>query len=147
VTVSKDASKYQQLMRINVGDQSLRERGKLLLIGSCMDRYPDIVEEFSERNGGFAALQVCLEETHVNQAGFKIGSIIKYAGITDVVVLTVDGSPHCIQLHYVIEDIKRHFAPEITTAHYVIEKGIVYEVSAEAVKRSRHLSKIQKMLE
>jgi hypothetical protein len=147
VTVSKDSSKYQQLMRINVGDQSLRERGKLLLIGSCMDRYPDIVEEFSERNGGFAALQVCLEETHVNQAGFKIGSIIKYAGITDVVVLTVDGSPHCIQLHYVIEDIKRHFAPEITTAHYVIEKGIVYEVSAEAVKRSRHLSKIQKMLE
>jgi hypothetical protein len=147
VTVSKDSSKYQQLMRINVGDQNLRERGKLLLIGSCMDRYPDIVEEFSERNGGFAALQVCLEETHVNQAGFKIGSIIKYAGITDVVVLTVDGSPHCIQLHYVIEDIKRHFAPEITTAHYVIEKGIVYEVSAEAVKRSRHLSKIQKMLE
>jgi hypothetical protein len=147
VTVSKDSSKYQQLMRINVGDQSLRERGKLLLIGSCMDRYPDIVEEFSERNGGFAALQVCLEETHVNQAGFKIGSIIKYAGITDVVVLTVDGSPHCIQLHYVIEDIKRHFAPEITTAHYAIEKGIVYEVSAEAVKRSRHLSKIQKMLE
>jgi hypothetical protein len=147
VTVSKDSSKYQHLMRINVGDQSLRERGKLLLIGSCMDRYPDIVEEFSERNGGFAALQVCLEETHVNQAGFKIGSIIKYAGITDVVVLTVDGSPHCIQLHYVIEDIKRHFAPEITTAHYVIEKGIVYEVSAEAVKRSRHLSKIQKMLE
>ena len=112
-----------------------------------MDRYPNIVQNFSEKNEGFAVLHICLEETHVNQAGFKIGSIIKYAGISDVAALTVDGSPHCIQLHYVIEDIKRHFAPEITTAHFVVEKGIVHEISAEAVKRSRHLSKIQKMLE
>ena len=133
-------------MRINVGDQILRDKGKILIIGSCMDRYPNIVQNFSEKNEGFAVLHICLEETHVNQAGFKIGSIIKYAGISDVAALTVDGSPHCIQLHYVIEDIKRHFAPEITTAHFVVEKGIVHEISAEAVKRSRHLSKIQKML-
>jgi hypothetical protein len=146
VDVSKDSNNYQHLMRINVGDQLLRNKGKLLLIGSCMDRYPNIVQEFSEKKEDFVVLQVCLEETHVNQAGFKIGSIIKYAGITDVTALTVDGSPHCIQLHYVIEDIKRHFAPEITTAHYVVEKGIVHEVSAEAVKRSRHLSRIHKML-
>ncbi|MFW9958470.1 MAG: hypothetical protein ACFFCT_10390 [Candidatus Odinarchaeota archaeon] len=110
-----------------------------------MDRYPNIVEGISER-GGFEVLHICLEETHMNQAGFKIASIIKYAGISDVAVLTVDGSPHCVQLHYVIEDIKRHFAPEIITTHYVIEKGVVHEVSDEAVKRSRHLSKIQSML-
>lgn len=147
MTVNKDCNDYRQLMRINVGDQTLRDRGKLLLIGSCMDRYPDIVQDFSEKEKDFAVLHVCLEETHVNQAGFKIGSIIKYADITDVTVLTVDGSPHCIQLHYVIEDIKRHFAPEITTTHYVIEKGAVHEISTDAVKRSRHLSKIQKMIE
>jgi hypothetical protein len=145
--VSRNSSKYQHLMRVNVGDQILREKGKLLLIGSCMDRYPKIVQDFSDRNGGFTGLHVCLEETHVNQAGFKIGSIIKYASITDIAVLTVDGSPHCIQLHYVVEDIKRHFAPEIVTTHYVVEKGTVHEVSAEAVKLSRHLSKIQKQLD
>jgi len=134
-------------MRTNVGDQILRDKGKLLIVGSCMDRYPDIVKEFAEKDGGYAVLHVCLEETHVNQAGFKIGSIIKYAGITDVATLTVDGSPHCVQLHYVIEDIKRHFAPEIITTHNVVEKGVVHEVSADAVKRSRHLSKIQSMLD
>jgi hypothetical protein len=147
VIVNKGCNNYRHLMRVNVGDQTLRDRGKLLLIGSCMDRYPDIVQDFSEKAEGFAVLHVCLEETHANQAGFKIGSIIKYADITDVAVLTVDGSPHCIQLHYVIEDIKRHFAPEIITTHYVIEKGTVHEISADAVKRSRHLSKIQKMIE
>ena len=138
---------WQHLMRINVGDKRIRGKGKLLLVGSCMDRYPEIVKEYSQMEDGQAVLHVCLEETHVNQAGFKIGSIVKYSGVTKVTALTVDGSPHCVQLHFVIEDVKKHFAPEIETAHFVVEKGKVYEVSSEAVKKARHLSKVQKMLD
>ena len=136
----------QPLMSINVGDIRLRKEGRILLIGSCMNRFPEIVKEFSERDGGQAVLQVCLEETHMNQAGFKIGSIVKYSHLSEVTVLTIDGSPHCVQLHYVVDDIKRHFAPEITTKHYVLEKGKIHEITSDAVKRSRHLSKIQKMI-
>ncbi len=145
--MSDKSGEWQHLMRINVGDKRLRNKGKLLLVGSCMDRFPEIVKEFSERDGGQAVLHVCLEETHVNQAGFKIGSIVKYSSISEITALTVDGSPHCVQLHYVIDDVKRHFAPEIETKHFVVEKGKVHEISTDAVKRSRHLSKIQKMLE
>lgn len=144
--MSDEICDMQHLMRINVGDKRLRSTGKLLLVGSCMDRFPEIMKDFSERNGGQTVLQVCLEETHVNQAGFKIGSIIKYSGITKVTALTVDGSPHCVQLHYVIDDVKRHFAPEIETKHFVVEKGIVHEISTDTVKKSRHLSKIQKIV-
>ncbi len=144
--MSDKSGEWQQLMRINVGDKRLRDKGKLLIVGSCMDRFPEIVKEYSERDGGQAVLHVCLEETHVNQAGFKIGSIVKYSGISEITALTVDGSPHCVQLHYVIDDVKRHFAPEIETKHFVVEKGKVHEISTNAVKRSRHLSKIQKML-
>ena len=144
--MSDEIHDKQHLMRINVGDKRLRNKGKLLLIGSCMDRFPKIVKEYSEHDGGYAVLHVCLEETHVNQAGFKIGSIVKYSGISEVIALTVDGSQHCVQLHYVIDDVKRHFAPEITTKHFVVEKGKVHEISSDAVKKSRHLSKIQKML-
>ena len=132
-------------MCINVGDPRLRERGKILLIGSCMnDRYPEVVKEHRESDGGFAVLSVCLEETHANQAGFKIGSIVRYSQISRLTALTVDGSPHCVQLHFLIEDIKRHFTPEVETDHYVVEKGVVHQVSAAAVKRARHLSKIEK---
>lgn len=144
--MTDEFGEWQHLMRINVGDKRLRNKGKLLIVGSCMDRFPEIVKEYSERDGGQAVLHVCLEETHVNQAGFKIGSIVKYSGISEITALTVDGSPHCVQLHYVIDDVKRHFAPEIETKHYVVEKGKVYEISTNAVKRSRHMSKIQKML-
>ncbi len=136
------------LMRTNVGDRRLREAGNLLLIGSCMmSRYPEVVEEFRQREGGPAVLDICLEEIHVNHAGFKIASIVRYSGIKRVTALTVDGSPHCVQLHYVIEDIRRHFTTDIETAHFVVERGKVYEVSPEAVKRSRHLSKIQQMMQ
>jgi len=139
--------KIEHLMRINVGDNRIREKGNLLLIGSCvMDRYSGLVDELSQRHGGHYALQVCLEETHVNQAGFKIGSIVRYSNVKHITVLTVDGSPHCVQLHYVVEDVKRHFTPEINIEHFVIEKGEVLEVSARAVKRSRHLSKIEKTI-
>ena len=147
VKLSDDCEVKQQLMRINVGDRRLREEQNLLLVGSCMDRFPDIVKEVCEKDGGHFVLHICLEETHVNKAGFKIGSIVKYSDIKKVTTLTVDGSPHCVQLHYVVEDIKKHFAPNIETAHYVIEKGKLFEISADAVKRSRHLSKIHKMIE
>jgi len=147
VIVNSECNQTQYLMRTNVGDKHLRENPNLLLIGSCMDRFPEIVKEICEKEKSQSTLHICLEETHVNQAGFKISSIVKYSSIKKVTVLTIDGSPHCVQLHYVIEDIKRHFAPEIETAHYVIEKGKLFEISAEAVKRSRHLSQIQKLLD
>lgn len=133
----------EHLMCTNVGDPRLREKGNILLIGSCMkNRYPDIVEKHQESNGSSAVLYVCLEETHANQAGFKIGSIVRYSQIDRLTVLTVDGSPHCVQLHFLIEDIKRHFTPEVETDHYVVEKGTIHQVSAAAVKLARHLSKL-----
>jgi len=146
VTVDEDCKVSQHLMCINVGDKRFKERKSLLLVGSCLDRYPDVVREICERSGGCFTLHVCLEETHMNQAGFKLGSIVKYSDIKKVSTLTVDGSPHCVQLHYMVEDIKRHFAPEIDTTHFVIEKGEVHEITADAVKRSRHLLKVEKTL-
>ena len=147
VDVSNERVLADFLMRMNVGDKSFKQSGNLLLIGSCMDkRFSEIVDEFRSKEEGYAALHVCLEETHVNQAGFKIASIVRYSGIKKILVLTVDGSPHCVQLHYVVEDIKRHFTSEIEIEHHVIEKGKVFEISSQAVKRSRHLSKIQKMI-
>ena len=86
-------------------ETSVSEINKMLLVGSCMDRFPDIVKEICEKDGGHFILHICLEETHVNQAGFKIGSIVKYSDIKKMTTLTVDGSPHCVQLHYVVSEL------------------------------------------
>ncbi len=147
VDVDNERIQADFLMRTNVGDKSLQQNGNLLLIGSCMEkRFPEIVNEYRSKDEGYPILHVCLEETHMNQAGFKIASIIRYSGIKKVAALTVDGSPHCVQLHYVVEDIKRHFTSDIDIKHYVVEKGKVHEITSQAIKKSRHLSKIQKMI-
>ncbi|MHA2378659.1 MAG: hypothetical protein ACXADO_08145 [Candidatus Thorarchaeota archaeon] len=83
-------------------------------------RFPEIADEFKQMVGGQAALHVCLEETHASQAGFKIGSIVRYSGTKRVTLLTIDGSPHRVQLHFLIDDIKRQFTPEVDTLHFVV---------------------------
>lgn len=131
------------LMCTNVGDSRLKQSGLLLIIGSCMKtRHPEIVDDFKQKDGGQIALHVCLEETHANNAGFKIGSIVKHSGIRKLTALTVDGSPHCVQLHFLVDDIRRHFVKDVETLHFVVEKGHIVEVSSEKVKLARHLSKI-----
>ncbi len=136
------------LLSTNVGDAELREKGNVLLVGTCaLKRYPSIVEEYAKKDVEKAILPVCMEEVHMNHAGYKIASIVRYAHIRKLTALTIDGSPHCVQLHYVVEDIQRHFTPEIETEHFVIEKGEVVRISPTAVKRSRHLSKIERNIQ
>ncbi|NWF96646.1 MAG: hypothetical protein HXY34_10945 [Candidatus Thorarchaeota archaeon] len=134
-------------MSTNVGDKTLRSAGHLLVLGSCLtSRFPEIVEGFLSGDHSPVPVEVCLEETHMNMAGYKLASIVSYAGIDKLTALTIDGSPHCVQLHYLIEDIKRHFAPQVQTAHFVVEKGETHSVSPEAVKQSRHLHRVERTL-
>ena len=58
VEMSDEFGEWQHLMPTNVGDKRLRNEGKLLLVGSCIDRFPEIVKEFSDRDGGQAVLTI-----------------------------------------------------------------------------------------
>ena len=131
------------LLESNVGDSRLRNAQRILLIGTCVvDKTHDFLEQFKDRPW----VTVCLEAVHVNHAGFKLAQMIQYSGIRHVTVLTPDGSPHCVQAHFLIEDIKTRFISDLEIQHLVIEKGRLEEVSAKAVKSARHLSKIEKTI-
>ncbi len=132
------------LLEVNVGDQRFRETQKLLLYGTCLpDRYPEIFEKFS---AGRTPIQACLEDLHMDHVGYKLVNIIKYSKIKELTILTIDGSPHCYQLQVLGQDIKRHFAPEVEVSHYVIEKGVLHEISYQAITVARHLHRVQKLL-
>jgi len=133
------------MLSVNARSRKFRENPKLLLYGECVaEEWPNILAEFSK---GFVSLPVCLERDHMNMVGFKLLSMIKLGGVKTVWVLTTDGSPHCVQLHMVVEEINRMIDDLSEVKHYVISKGKAYEVDAECIKIARHLLKIQKLKE
>ena len=134
------------LLETNLGDDELRKKRRILLTGTClMCRYPDILENFQEKLNSPAHIHICLETYHMDQVGYKLTLMIKYSDIEELTILTIDGSPHCLQLHYLAED-QRKFYPNLRIAHFVIEKGTVHEIEPKAIKISRHLHKVQKLI-
>ena len=137
---------YPRLMDNNVASRLLRGKRKLLIIGRCLEvEKPWAIEAFSDEE--YAKLTVCLEETHVNMAGFKLAGILARVPFEEVAVLTTDGSMHCIQLHFMVEEIFKIMKLGIRRRHFVVVGSEIVEVPAEAVKTARYLSKVAKLIE
>ncbi len=127
------------LLRKSVTSKKISRR--ILIYSACIDEeYPEILEKFKGRT----KLSICLEEHHINKVAKKLMAIIYKREVKSIVVLTMDGSPHCLQLHHALEEIKNYFDIEIK--HYVIEKGELIKVSEKSVKISRHLSEVEKLI-
>lgn len=129
-------------METNVGSRRLRELGRLLLYGSCIEvEWPEHLKALSA--GRFAA-SVCMEREHYNMVGYKLACAVRASSLREVVALTVDGSPHCVQLHTLVEEVRKLIGG-FEALHYVIYKGKLYRVEAEDVKLSRYLSKVARL--
>ena len=137
-------SDIHELMSTNVGSREIRKLKKILIIGSCViSEYPDIYRDLEEDH---VTLHVCMESYHINMVSLKIASILARVPIKEITILTVDGSPHCVQLHTAVEEAIKITGSSINTKHIVIENGKLIEVSDKAVKFSRYLSKIDKLI-
>ncbi len=136
-----------KLIDVNAKSKTFRDKEKLLIIGRCIElEHPGILEEFIE-SGEYGILSVCLEAEHVNMVGFKLAGILARNGFKELVVLSVDGSLHCTQLHWMVEEVCRITGCEgIKRRHLVIYKNNVYEVSSKAVKTSRYLYHVNRLI-
>ena len=138
--------KIPRLIDINAKSRLIRNKDKLLIIGRCIEiEHPDILNEFI--NKGYAIVSVCPEMEHVNHVGFKLAGVLARNSFNEVSVLTVDGSLHYTQLHWMVEEVfKIMKLDHVCRKHFVLEKGRVVEVDHKAVKKSRYLSKVSKLL-
>jgi hypothetical protein len=133
------------LLSTNIGSHIFRKSKRILLIGSCViNEHPKIVEKYAKDR---VCLHVCLETYHMNMAETKFACILKFHEPTDITVLTVDGSPHCFQLHVIAEDMRRYFNFETPIQHIVIEHGTPHIISGSAVKTARHLHMVQQLVD
>lgn len=134
-----------ELMSVNVCSREIRSRRKILLYGSCVEtEYPEIFNQFAK---GYVPLSICLEKEHMNMAGFKLLGIMRRCPPEEIRVLTVDGSPHCIQLHFMVEECLKIIGDyKGKIKHLVIENGKVNEIEGKVVKKARYLTKIKDLM-
>ncbi len=134
------------LLEVNAKSRIFRDKSKLLIIGKCIElEHPGILKEFIDSNYG--VLGLCPEAVHVNMAGFKLIGILARGSFEEVSVLTVDGSMHCIQLHWMLEEVFKamNLSNRVRRRHFIIYKGELKEVSVRDVKISRFLYKVNSL--
>ena len=129
------------IMTTNAKGKIVRNR-PILLYGKCVENeHPEILERFED----FAKLSFCPEEQHINMLFYKLIAMVSVA--ESLTILTVDGSPHCVQMHYIADEVLKYSEKKFEVRHFVIINGKLIEVRSEAVKISRYLSKIQRMID
>jgi len=134
---------YRDLLDYNAAGRELRRNRRLLVYGTCVrDEHPGIFEEWSS---GRVPLAACLEKTHFNMVALKLASILARVELEELVVLTVDGSPHCVQLHHAVEEAVRVTGSGVRVRHVVVEGGEAVEIPASTVKTARYLSKVYRL--
>ena len=140
--------KIPKLIDINAKSRLIRDHEALLIIGRCVEiEHRDVLSTLL-KSKGYAVVSVCLEEEHMNMVGFKLAGILARCNFKEVSILTVDGSPHCTQLHFMVEEVFKvmDLDRRIIRKHYVIYEGKLIEVSQKAVKTARFLSKVDRLL-
>ena len=130
----------QSLMETNV----YTVRGKVLVVGSCLPQvFPVAYEELTAEADQVYSL--CLETTHINMAITKLSAVFGTGQLEELVFATVDRSPHCTQMHYIMHEIERTLKDHVSVKNFVVIDGKIISVSEKAIDLSKSLSKLSAM--
>jgi len=120
------------------------KRSSLLLLSECArDIFPDICEKFAERR---VVLTSCPEVENAEMIMGKLAAILTCSNPSDLTVLTIEGSPHCLTLHAAANEAFFITKASIPLSHFVILEGKAIEVSSDSVRVARYLHLVQKCI-
>lgn len=126
----------KDLMKSNIYDCS----DKIIIVGSCLkSMQPKAFEELEILN--LPIFELCLEETHINMAITKLLGMIRAKNISKIIFASVDKSPHCIQLHYLQDEISK-LGFKIDFTNYVCVDNSLIEISKDTISLSKNLFKL-----
>lgn len=78
----------------------------MIIVGSCLQRMqPKAYNDLQKISSNI--YDVCLESTHLNMVITKVISILCRVNAKKLIFASVDKSPHCIQLHYIENEIRK----------------------------------------
>ena len=115
----------------------------MIIVGSCLDRIqPKAYEELEKISSNI--YDVCLEKEHLNMVVAKIIGMLARGNIKKLVFATIDKSPHCVQLHYVVKELENAIdISNIEIINYVAVDNKLVEIPIEVISLSKNLSKLK----
>ncbi len=132
----------REIMKTNIYDVS----DTIIIVGSCLKyMQPEGFKKLKVISDNI--YELCLEETHINMAITKVGGMLRTGKIKKLLFVSVDKSPHCIQLHYIQDELKKMMNIEnIDIKNYVVVNNELEEITPEIISLSKNLSKLKNVI-
>lgn len=132
----------KELMNTNIYDVT----DTIIVVGSCLQYMQP--EGYEKLRGICNNLyQLCLEETHINMAITKIGGMIRTGKINRIIFASVDKSPHCIQLHYIQDELRKMMnIDKIVIENYIVVNNELKHIEPEIISLSKNLNKLKEII-
>ncbi len=122
-------------------------KGKVLICGTCLFNMQQVGFEKIKKDYDTIVF-LCLEHDHINMAITKICGAISTNNIKSITFASVNKSPHCIQLHYIKNEIERIMdkkkIPPIN--NIIIQNNEIYEIDDNVLSLSKDLVKLSTII-
>lgn len=118
----------------------------MIIVGSCLlQMAPEAYKELNKISSNI--YEVCLEKEHLNMVVTKVIGMLARGKIKNLVFATVDKSPHCIQLHYVVKELENAInLDNIKITNYVAVDNKLVEIPIEVIGISKNLAKLKEKM-
>ncbi len=115
----------------------------MIIVGSCLKSMQP--KAYKELEGiSLNIYDVCLEKEHLNMVVTKIIGMVARGKIKNIIFATVDKSPHCVQLHYVVKELENAIdLSGINIKNYVAVDNKLQEIPLEVISLSKNLFKLK----
>jgi len=130
----------KDLLKTNIYDVS----ETIVIVGSCLSNMqPKEYEKLKNISNNI--YDICLEQTHINMAITKIAGMLRTGKIKNIIFASVDKSPHCVQLHYISNELEKmmDLKNNVTMTNYVVVDNELIEISPDIISLSKNLSKLK----
>ena len=118
----------------------------MVIVGSCLEQMqPNAFLELKNISNNI--YDVCLEKDHLNMVVTKIIGMLARGKVKRLIFATVDKSPHCVQLHYVVKELENAIdLSNIEIVNYVAVDNKLIDIPIDVISLSKNLSKLKEKL-
>ena len=76
----------------------------------------------------------------------KIGGMLRTKKINRIIFASVDKSPHCIQLHYIQDELRKMMdLSNVIIENYVVVDNELIKIDFDVISLSKNLSKLKEL--